>query len=949
MTDTNQTCAPDAALEPGSRRFIIGIDLGTTNSAVAYVDLAAPAAKQPIQLFKVPQLTAPGVFQPLPVLPSFLYLPGPYDIDPAAARHPWPKPEDAFVGTWARDQGAKVPARLVSSAKSWLCHARVDRQARILPWGAPEEVYKVSPVQASAAYLDHIRKAWNHSRGDEEELFLENQTMVLTVPASFDEVARELTLAAARQAGYRHVTLLEEPLAAFYSWLARHEQKWEAHVQPGQLILICDVGGGTTDFTLVTLTAVEGGTPRFNRIAVGDHLLLGGDNMDLALARGVETRWRGEQRVGLDTNRWKALSHQCRQAKERVLGGESDSQRITLMGAGSRLIAGTLSADLDRAVIEQTILDGFFPLLSAQVDRPAAQRPAIAEFGLPYESEPAVTRHLMRFLERHRAEVTELVGKSDPVPDRVLFNGGALTPEPIQQRILDAITHWYGAKAAARPGMLENRHHDLAVALGAAYYGLVKIGKGVRVGSGSPRSYYLGVAPGSEAATAPQALCLIERGLDEGSAIQLGDQRFEVLTNQPVRFDLFSSSFRNRDRMGQLVAIDDSFIALPPLTTVIQYGKKGTRSRIPVRIEAEYTEMGTLSLWCRSLASDHRWQLQFQLRDSEPQSTVREEIVLEEKVLAAAAEALRGAFGGSDKKQLEAVAKTIATAVDLSREQWPLRLLRHLADLLIDQVTVLNKSAEHAARWMNLLGFCLRPGFGDALDAERLKQLWKIQNAGPVFPNQPQVQIEWYVMWRRVAGGLTPGQQRQLSQQWGRVLPSRKGKTARLPAQHQLEIWMAVANLERLYVKDKIQWGRQLLDRVTPNQARPQHLWSLARLGARELLYGSNDRVIPPEEVARWIEALLARPWPHPKAMAAALAQMARKTGDRTRDVSPAVQAQVLAWMESYPDLADQRRYIEEVVPIAQQEEQTLFGESLPVGLILHGRGEEASGSAASG
>ncbi len=946
MSDSNATSAPDAVIEPGSRRFIIGIDLGTTNSAVAYVDLASPARQTPIQLFEVPQLTAPGVFQRLPVLPSFLYLPGPYDIDPAAARHPWPKPEDAFVGTWARDQGAKVPARLVSSAKSWLCHARVDRQARILPWGAPEEVHKVSPVQASAAYLDHIRKAWNHSRGDEEELFLENQTVVLTVPASFDEVARELTLAAARQAGYRHVTLLEEPLAAFYSWLARHERQWEAHVQPGQLILVCDVGGGTTDFTLITLTAVAGGTPRFNRIAVGDHLLLGGDNMDLALARGVELRWSGQQRSGLDTNRWKALSHQCRQAKERVLGGEADSQRITLMGAGSRLIAGTLSADLDRAVIEKTILDGFFPLLSAEAERPAAQRPAIAEFGLPYESEPAVTRHLMRFLERHRAEVAELVGKPDPVPDRVLFNGGALTPEPIQQRIVDAIAHWYGPKAPARPEKLENRYHDLAVALGAAYYGLVKIGKGVRVGSGSPRSYYLGVAPGGEpSVAAPQALCLIERGLDEGSAIELGERRFEVLTNQPVRFDLFSSSFRNRDRMGQLVAIDDGFIALPPLTTVIQYGKKGTRNRIPVRIEAQYTEMGTLSLWCRSLASDHRWQLQFQLRDSEPQSAVREEIVLEEKVVSAAAKALLEAFGGSDKNQLAAVVKTIAAAVDLPREQWPLRLLRHLADLLFDRMAVLGQSPELAARWMNLLGFCLRPGFGDALDAERLKRLWKIQNAGPVFPQQPQVQIEWYVMWRRVAGGLTPGQQRQLSQEWGRVLPSRKGKTARLSAQHQLEIWMAVANLERLYVKDKIQWGRLLLEQLSPGKARPQHLWSLARLGARELLYGSNDRVIPPDEAGRWIEALLARTWPHPRAVAAALAQLARKTGDRTRDVAPAVQARVLAWMEPHAELSDQRRYLETVVPIAQQEGQALFGESLPVGLILHGRGDEASNS----
>jgi hypothetical protein len=275
--------------------------------------------------------------------------------------------------------------------------------------------------------------------------------------------------------------------------------------------------------------------------------------------------------------------------------------------------------------------------------------------------------------------------------------------------------------------------------------------------------------------------------------------------------------------------------------------------------------------------------------------------------------------------------------VDLPREQWPLRLLRHLADRLLDQIAVLNQSPEHAARWMNLLGFCLRPGFGDALDAERLKRLWKLQNAGPPFSNQPQVQIEWWVLWRRVAGGLTPGQQRQLSQEWGRVLQPKKGVKARLSAQHKLEIWMAMANLERLYVKDKIQWGRLMLDQLSPGQARPQHLWSLARLGARELLYGSNDRVIPPEEAARWIEALLARTWPHPKALAAALAQLARKTGDRTRDVSQAVQSRVLAWMTSHPDLTGQRRYLEEVVPIAQQEEQALFGESLPVGLILHG------------
>ncbi|MDA8138964.1 MAG: hsp70 family protein [Desulfobacteraceae bacterium] len=942
MKDPKNSTTTEPSADLGGRRFIIGIDLGTTNSAVAYVDLAAPAQSQNIQLFEVPQLTAAGVFQRLPVLPSFLYIPGEFDIDLAATRHPWAKPEDAFVGSWARDQGAQVPGRLVSSAKSWLCHSKVDRQARILPWGAPEEVYKLSPVQASAAYLEHIRKAWNHSRGDEEELFLENQSVVLTVPASFDEVARELTLAAARLAGYRHVTLLEEPLAAFYSWLARHERQWDAYVQPGQLILICDVGGGTTDFTLVTLTAVAGGSPRFDRIAVGDHLLLGGDNMDLALARLVETQWRGQQRSGLDTNRWKALSHQCRQAKERVLSGQTDTQRVTLMGAGSRLIAGTLSADLNRTIIEQTILEGFFPLIDADRQAPAAQRPAIAEFGLPYESEPAVTRHLMRFLERHRQDVTEIIGQPDPMPDLVLFNGGALKPESLQQRIIDAVCRWFKTASPRRPGKLENPHHDLAVALGAAYYGLVKTGQGVRVGSGSPRSYYLGVAAGTaEPANLPQAICLVERGLDEGSAIQPGEQRFEVLANQPVRFELFSSSFRSRDRMGQLVTIDDSFIPLPPLQTVIQYGKKGSKTSLPVRIEAEYTELGTLSLWCRSLVSDHRWQLQFQLRDSGTAAAVREEIVLEDRVVEAARQALLAAFGSKDQNQLNAVVKNISAAVDLPREQWPLRLLRNLGDLLLANTDFRSQSAAHEARWMNLTGFCLRPGFGDALDAERVKQVWKLQNQGAVHANQPQVQIEWWIMWRRLAGGLTPGQQRQLSQEWSRLLQPKKGKAIRLPQQHQLELWMAVANLERLYVKDKIQWGRLLLSQLNPNQAKHQLLWSLARIGARELLYGSNDRVVAPQEVVRWIEELLKGKWPQPKMAAAALAQLARKTGDRTRDVEAGVRSRILEWMAPLDGVGDLRRYLEEVVPIAQREEQDLFGESLPVGLVLHGQAAE--------
>ena len=618
--NTNQSYSETPAYSetPDQHRFIIGIDLGTTNCAVSYVDLAATGKDKPaIRIFNIPQLVAAGELGRSSVLPSFFYIPGEYDIDTQAIGHPWPTAQDAFAGILARDHGAQVPARLISSAKSWLCHGNVDRNAKILPWGAPEEVAKVSPVQASAAYLDHIRRAWNHTRGNEEELFLENQSIIITVPASFDEVARELTLSAAKMAGLANVTLIEEPLAAFYSWLIAHEDQWQQKVQPNELILICDVGGGTTDFTLVSLTEVEGGSPRFERIAVGDHLILGGDNIDLALARRVEAQWSGN-RPALDTNRYKALCHQCRQAKEKILSGEVDSSRITLRGIGSRLIAGTISADLIRSVVEETIIEGFFPMVDKKNVMTPPQRPAITEFGLPYESEPAITSHMLRFLERHQADAAEALGKSVPMPDLILFNGGSLKPAIIQNRINDVLRHYFGEGDTHRPRVLENRNHDLAVALGAAYYGLVKLGsRGLRVGSGSPRSYYLGVGRRNGAADQPeQAICLVERGLDEGSLLSLGDRSFDVLANQPVQFDLYSSSFRSRDHMGDVVSIDDSMISLPPIQTVIQYGKKGQKATVPIEIQGEYTELGTLALWCHSQISDHRWQLQFQLRDA---------------------------------------------------------------------------------------------------------------------------------------------------------------------------------------------------------------------------------------------------------------------------------------------------------------------------------------------
>ncbi|MFW5855360.1 MAG: Hsp70 family protein, partial [Thermodesulfobacteriota bacterium] len=427
-------------LDLHDKRYIIGIDLGTTNSAVSYVDLEAEGKKgSRIQTFRVPQLTGSGEFSTLPVLPSFLYIPGEYDIAEEAITIPWKNPDDNFVGAFAREHGSRVPARLVSSAKSWLCHANADRRAKMLPWGAGEEVAKVSPVQATAYYLDHIKKAWNNTKGEEADLYLENQAVTLTVPASFDEVARDLTLEAAAMAGLDNVTLLEEPLAAFYSWLIGHEKEWNRYVEPGELILVCDVGGGTTDFTLITLREVEG-SPRFERIAVGDHLILGGDNIDLALARRVETRLSGGKRkASLSGDRWKALTHQCRGAKESILDGEAESKKITLMGKGKKLIAETLSAELGEEEVTETVLEGFFPLVEASREKARPERKGITEFGLPYEPEPAITRHIGWFLEHHRENVKQMIGRDSPAPDLILFNGGSLKAEIVQERIREAI------------------------------------------------------------------------------------------------------------------------------------------------------------------------------------------------------------------------------------------------------------------------------------------------------------------------------------------------------------------------------------------------------------------------------------------------------------------------------------------------------------------------------
>jgi molecular chaperone DnaK (HSP70) len=919
--------------------FVVGIDLGTTNNSVAYVELGtAENGKPAIQKFPVRQLTGPGEFAPYPVLPSFLYIPGEYDIADQDMAAPWTidqrsRDDRNFVGVFARDHGAKVPARLVSSAKSWLCNKTVDTQARILPWGAGDEVTKVSPVHASAAYLKHIRKAWNVFMGDDEEGHLENQMVVLTIPASFDEVARDLTLEAARMANLPDVILLEEPLAAFYSWLIQHEKNWPDHVSANQLILVCDVGGGTTDFTLISLRMVDD-SPRFERIAVGDHLILGGDNMDFAIARSVARRLN-KSPGSMDRDAWKTLCHQCRRIKEDILNGNTDSGRITLMGAGSGLIAGTLTAQVNRQDIEMIVLEQFFPLSGscAQKDAPDGN----ASWGLPYEADTAITGHLGRFLDRHQTDVKNTIGAAEPCPDLILFNGGSLKAQVLQNRIQASVRHRFSCDAG--PICLENREMDLAVSLGAAYYGMVKAGLGVRVGSGSPRSFYVGVATGDphESNGAKQAVCLVERGLEEGSAITLPERVFKVLANQPIAIDLFSSSFRSGDRSGDLVDVDVTLSALPSLNTVIQFGDKGIQSEIPVRLEAIYTEVGTLEVWCQSLNTPHRWQLRFQLRGAVTPDEVAEGEIYEASRVEQAQKIVQSAFASDrEKSRLPRLMSELADALGSPRDRWPLSLLRDLADTLLNDMAARKGSSEGESRWMNLLGYCLRPGMGEGFDPHRIKKLWKIYKKGPIHANAPQVRAEWWIMWRRVAAGLSAGQQRQFFQDISPFLVLKKG--SRIPRQVFTEMWMATANMERLHVKDKITLGRQLITQFAARKPQPQLLWALSRIGARDLLYGSIDRVTPPAEVGGWVARMLALNWKNPKPVVEMLSQLCRKTGDPLRDILAETRDEVIHYIVSAGNFPEPLARITQQSSRKQKERNAVFGETLPAGLILKER-----------
>jgi molecular chaperone DnaK (HSP70) len=935
-------------------RYVIGIDLGTTNSAVGFVDLRAAAdasGHRPLHFFDIPQLVAPAEIGQRRMLPSFLYLPGPYDLPPGSTALPWDRERGYMVGELAREQGARVPGRLVASAKSWLSHAGVDRTAPILPWGAKAEIPKVSPVEASRRYLRHIREAWDAwIAGDSQEHAFARQLIILTVPASFDEVARELTLAAAREAGIPNPILLEEPLAAFYAWLAGHEADWQKQMRDGQVILVCDVGGGTTDLTIVGIRSGETGL-RFDRLAVGEHLMLGGDNMDMTLGRHLETKLAG-QPGKLNAQRWHQLVYQSRAAKETLLGdSEQPAVDITIVGTGASLIGGTLKGSLSQAEVRQLILDGFFPEVA--LDEAPGQRPraGLTELGLPYVQDPAITRHLAAFWRRFQSFLQTEMGRDAVYPDFLLFNGGTLIPASIRARLRDTVQRWFQPVAGAgwAPVELDNPRPELAVALGAAYYGLVRLGQGVRVGSGSPRTFYVGVETEAGAATEGlrTAVCLAPRGTEEGFETQLDQPTFAALTNQPVSFQLWTSSTRLGDRLGDVVRLaPDDVSALPPIRTVLRFGK-GVVKSIPVQLGIRLTATGTLEMWCQAQQSEHRWQLQFDLRQeaAAASSTPKIEETVDQAAVEAARAAIRQTFAARDQQHPpEQLRKSLEELLGMGRDRWPTLLIRQLADTLLQSEGGRRLSPEHEKRWLNLLGFCLRPGFGDPGDELRMQGAWKLYLNGLAFPREPQCRSEWWVFWRRVAGGLSATKQTQIFRQvWPYLRP---GKTAKpkpnpmFPKQlkpgEDVEAWMALASFEWLAPETKVEFGQQLLRQSPRKQPSSRELWALSRLGSRTTIYGTLDRVVPSTEAAAWLQTLLSLDLQPTENVAYCLVLLAQRTGDRTRDVPDDLRDAVARWLARLPDAERFRDLLMNPESSLHQAEQDwLMGDALPTGLLL--------------
>ncbi|UVW27825.1 Hsp70 family protein [Massilia sp. H6] len=946
------------------KQYRVSIDLGTTNTVLAY---AAPGSGE-VELLAIEQLVAPGEVAAAPLLPSMRYHPLEDELAPGELQLPWPAQDPAgiervAIGHLARMLGAQAPGRLVASAKSWLSHSGVDRMAPILPWGASDaEVPKLSPVAASASYLAHLRAAWHWRFPDAP---LEHQQIVLTVPASFDEGARALTLEAARMAGLPELRLLEEPQAALYDWLYRHRATLAADLAQARLVLVADVGGGTTDFSLVKVElndASTDGQPTLTRIGVGNHLILGGDNMDLALAHLAESRLGGhDAQPGahperLSAGRLAQLTERCRAAKEQLLALDGPDQvNVTLLGTGARLIGASRSATLTREDARRLIMDGFFPANDTQ--EPARRtRSGIVEFGLPYASDPAITRHLAGFLRQHAQAAREALGIGDdgtlPVPDTLLLNGGVFRGQALAQRLADVLCAWRGAPLR----VLHTDDPDVAVARGGVAYSLARAGQAPAIESGSARNYYL-LLDAEQSGETLRAVCLLPRGAAADEELRLEGRSFALRLGRPVRFHLVSSTADPGGRLPQPGELIDLFgadiVRLPAISTVLRGADTTRMTEIPVQLAATLSEVGTLEVFCVAQEdAARRWRLEFQLRgdgedavdDAELPPQLDEAIVRIDRI-----------FGNRSQQVDPREVRQLRGALEHllgARERWTTPLLRRLFDALLARARGRRRSSEHERAWLNLAGYCLRPGFGHPLDAWRIEQLWAMFDTGVQYHKDSQVRAQWWTLWRRVAGGLPLEAQLRLLDDFAFNLQADAAERGRRPVTlvdgTEDDLLRMGASLERIPSAYKTEIGEWLLEQVSemPMGAKidaraaaryARYLGALGRVGARQSLHGAAHEVAPAASAEAWLAQLLKLDWKRIEPAGFAAAHIARMTGDRSRDIGQPMRDEVMRRLASIGAPPAWTAMVREVVELDQAVETRMLGDALPPGLKLLG------------
>ncbi len=932
-----------------SPRFLVGIDLGTTNTVVAYCEITDDLQQSPVSLFDIDQLIGAGEVVRKPLLPSFRYHPAIGQISPNDLTLPWQNQpvagdiEHVIIGEWARELGAKVEGRQVSSAKSWLSHQAVDRNSEILPWAGATDVDKVSPVIASASYLNHIRQAWNYRNPSNK---LEDQDVVVTVPASFDETARKLTLEAAKLAWLERIVLLEEPQAVCYDWYARHQQTAADELKQLPLILVCDVGGGTTDLSLIEARfATDNGEElALNRIGVGEHLMLGGDNLDLALAHLAESRFN--QNKKLNAASLTKLIQQTRKAKENLLSANAPEQvKITMLGSGSKLLGGTKSIDLNKAEVHQIALDGFFPI-SEFTELPDKRRSAVVEFGLPYVADPAVSKHVAEFLTQHQQVSRSALGieddKQTAIPVGLLLNGGVFNSELITERVTTLLENWRGGEIT----VLDNPHPDWSVALGAVAFGKARRGAQLKIGGGAARSYFLHL---QEKNKLGKALCLLAKGTEEGQEIRLSGRRFSLTLGEPVRFNLLTSTHdtltnQTAIQNGVMVNVDpDLFQPLPPyIATLDSEGvelQANQKERVEVLLACQLTEVGTLKMECVSTQNDSkRWALEFEVRN---QQAVEEEQNLHPR-LGECKELITRIYSGNKKSGDNSEIKTLAKDLEKrlgQRDEWDFTTLRQLFDAFASGRKRRRRSEQHEKNWLRLAGFALRPGFGDATDAWRIEQVWSLYQQGIQFKNH-QGWTDWWVFWRRIAGGLNQEQQETILADIAKYLhpgAMKNPQSAKAAQDMGYESMVRLsASLEHLDVEDKVLLSSWFLSKaINHNQFQQAHWWALGRLASRTPLYGSQHNVVSREQAEQWLPKLLEQNWQKEPMIAFAAVMICRKTGDRLFDISDDYRQQVLEKLKLSKVPETWIELVAEVKALSANESKRIFGDALPSGLTL--------------